>query len=234
MRRSTPGKADPAFLDEKTARKQAERQVLLDALSGSLEADVIEWTGGTSIPPELLASPRIRLRQWTEADCAPFAALNADPVVMEHFPSTLSREQSDAMVERLRASITRNGWGFWAADDLTGGEPRFAGFVGINIPQSADLPFQPCVEVGWRLARPFWGKGLASEGARLSLRIGFELLGLEEIVAMTQLRNLRSRAVMDRLGMQEAVGEEFEHPAVPVGSPARAMCLYRLKRPTTN
>lgn len=230
MRRSTPGHADPAFLDEKTARKQAERQVLLEALSGSLEADAIEWTAGSAIAPELLASPRIRLRQWTEADCAPFAALNADPVVMEHFPATLNRAQSDAMVERLRASIARNGWGFWAADDLTGGEPRFAGFVGINVPQYADLPFQPCVEVGWRLARPFWGKGLASEGARLSLRVGFELLGLEEIVAMTQLRNLRSRAVMERLGMQEAMGEEFEHPAVPVGSHARAMCLYRLTR----
>jgi RimJ/RimL family protein N-acetyltransferase len=231
MRSRSQDKADPAFLDEKTARKQAERQVSLDALSGGLKAEPIEWTASSAIPPEFLTSPRIRLRQWTEADCAPFAALNADPVVMKHFPATLTRAQSDAAVERFAASIDRNGWGFWAADDLTGGEPRFAGFVGINIPQAADLPFQPCVEVGWRLARPFWGKGLASEGARLSLRVGFELLGLEEIVAMTQLRNLRSRAVMDRLGMQEAIGEEFEHPAVPVGSHARAMCLYRLKRP---
>ena len=183
------------------------------------------------IPPEFLASPRIRLRQWIDADCEPFAALNADPVVMEHFPNTLTREQSDAMVERLRASIERNGWGFWAADDLTAGKPQLAGFVGINIPQAADLPFQPCVEVGWRLARPSWGKGLATEGARLSLRVGFELLKLDEIVAMTQLRNMRSRAVMVRLGMREAVGEEFEHPQVPVGSHARAMCLYRLPNP---
>jgi RimJ/RimL family protein N-acetyltransferase len=233
MRSRPQDKADPAFLDEKTARKQAERQLVLDALSGRVEAEAIEWTASNAIPPEFLTSPRIRLRQWTEADCAPFAAMNADPVVMEYFPATLTREQSDATVERFRASIDRNGWGFWAADDLTGGEPRFAGFVGINIPQAAELPFQPCVEVGWRLARPFWGKGLASEGARLSLRVGFELLGLEEIVAMTQLRNLRSRAVMERLGMREAVGEEFEHPAVPVGSHARAMCLYRLKRPST-
>jgi RimJ/RimL family protein N-acetyltransferase len=232
--RNRQDKADPAFLDEKTARKQAERQVVLDALDNRLETEAIEWTAAIAIPPELLASPRIRLRQWTEADCAPFAALNADPVVMEHFPATLSRAQSDAAIERFRDSITRNGWGFWAADDLTCGEPRFAGFVGINIPQSPDLPFQPCVEVGWRLARPFWGKGLASEGARLSIRVGFELLGLKEIVAMTQLRNMRSRAVMDRLGMREAIGEEFEHPAVPVDSHARAMCLYRLKRPASS
>jgi len=184
----------------------------------------------THVPPPMLETPRVRLRQWTDADREPFAALNADPVVMEHFPATLTREQSDAMVDRIHASIERNGWGFWAADDLTDGEPQLAGFVGINIPQAPDLPFQPCVEVGWRLARPFWGKGLASEGARLSLRVGFELLELDEIVAMTQLRNLRSRAVMLRLGMQEAVGEEFEHPQVPVGSHARAMCLYRLPR----
>lgn len=230
MRRNTPDKADPAFLDEKTARKQAERQVVLDALNGGLDAEAIEWTAGHAIPPEMLATPRIRLRQWTEADCEPFAALNADPVVMEHFPATLTRAQSDAAVERFRASINRKGWGFWAADDLTDGEPRFAGFVGINIPQAADLPFQPCVEVGWRLARPFWGQGLASEGARLAVRAGFDQLGLQEIVAMTQLRNMRSRAVMERLGMREAIGEEFEHPDVPVGSHARAMCLYRLAR----
>jgi RimJ/RimL family protein N-acetyltransferase len=184
----------------------------------------------TRVSPAMLETPRIRLRQWTDADREPLAALNADPVVMEHFPSTLTREQSDSMAERLHASIERNGWGFWAADDLTGDQPQLAGFVGINIPQAEDLPFQPCVEVGWRLARPFWGKGLASEGARLSLRVGFELLKLDEIVAMTQLRNLRSRAVMLRLGMTEAVGEEFEHPQVPVGSHGRAMCLYRLPR----
>jgi RimJ/RimL family protein N-acetyltransferase len=184
----------------------------------------------TTVPPEMLQTPRIRLRQWTDADREPFAALNADPVVMEHFPSTLTREQSDAMIDRIHGSIERNGWGFWAADDLTGDRPQLAGFVGINIPQAAELPFQPCVEVGWRLARPFWGKGLASEGARLSLQVGFELLKLDEIVAMTQLRNTRSRAVMLRLGMNEAIGEEFEHPQVPVGSHARAMCLYRLSK----
>lgn len=184
----------------------------------------------TAVPPEALQTPRIRQRQWTEADRAPFAALNADPEVMAHFPGVLTRAESDAMVDRIHASIERNGWGFWAADDLTGGAPRFAGFVGLHIPQVPELPFQPCVEIGWRLAQPFWGKGLATEGARLSLSVAFERLGLAEIVAMTQLTNLRSRAVMLRLGMQEAVGEEFEHPAVPVGAGGRAMCLYRLPR----
>ena len=151
---------------------------MLDALSGRLEAEAIEWTAGNAIPPELLTSPRIRLRQWTEADREPFAALNADPVVMEHFPAALTREQSDAAIDRFRDSITAQRLGFLGGRrPERGDEPQFAGFVGINIPQSPDLPFQPCVEVGWRLARPFWGKGLASEGARLSLRVGFEAAG---------------------------------------------------------
>ena len=185
----------------------------------------------TAIPPEQLATSRLRLRQWTEADKEPFAALNADLVVMEHFPAALTRAQSDGLVDRIGAFIDQHGFGFWAADYLPegGGPPAFIGFIGLSIPRH-DLPFNPCVEVGWRLARPYWGKGLAIEGARLSVRAGFETLGLQEIVAMTQLRNLRSRAVMERLGMAEAVGEEFEHPAVPAGSHARAMCLYRLPR----
>jgi RimJ/RimL family protein N-acetyltransferase len=184
------------------------------------------------IPAALLSSSRVRLRQWTDADREPFAALNADPVVMEHFPSTLNRAGSDEMVNRFSASIAERGWGFWAADALPadGAAPQFIGFIGLNIPQQKALPFQPCVEIGWRLARPFWGQGLASEGARLALGVGFDLLNLQEIVAMTQLRNMRSRAVMERLGMREAVGEEFEHPDVPVGSHARAMCLYRLAK----
>jgi RimJ/RimL family protein N-acetyltransferase len=184
----------------------------------------------TSVPADWRSSARIRLRQWTDADREPFAALNADPAVMEHFPGTLTRADSDAMVDRIHAIIERNGWGFWAADDLTGDAPRFAGFVGIHIPRAEALPFQPCVEIGWRLARAHWGKGLATEGAQLALRIAFERLGLQEVVAMTQLTNQRSRAVMLRLGMQEAVGEEFDHPEVPVGARGRAMCLYRLSR----
>jgi len=131
--------------------------------------------------------------------------------------------------QRLHDFIDQHGWGFWAADTLTGGTPQFIGFVGLLIPP-ADLHFKPCVEIGWRLARPFWGQGLATEAARLSLRVGFEALGLQEIVAMTQLRNMRSRAVMERLGMRESPEDEFDHPSVPEGSHARRSCLYRLPR----
>lgn len=229
--RSQDKEADPAFLDERTARKQAERQVLLDALSGGLETEAIEWTPGNAIAPELLASPRIQLRQWKDTDRAPFAAMVADPDVMRHFPATLGHEESDAWVSRAMHKINERGWGFWAMDYQAEGAPTpaFAGFTGLNIPDP-ELPFGPCVEVGWRLAPQFWGLGLATEAARLALRAGFESLGLEEIVAITTLRNTRSRAVMQRLGMQESVADEFDHPAFPADSPERHCCVYRLSR----
>lgn len=188
-------------------------------------------SGPTAIAPVFLTGRRVQLRQWTEADDAPFAALNADPVAMEFFPSLLTREQSDAMAKRIADSITARGWGLWAADLLPADQtaPRFMGFVGLSRPL-ADLPFKPCVEIGWRLARPFWGRGLASEAARLALRVGFEVLALDEIVSFTTLHNVRSRAVMERLGMQESPVEQFDNPSVPVGNPTRPHCLYRLPR----
>ena len=181
------------------------------------------------LSPDLLATPRVRLRQWTAADRAPFAAMNADPAVMEHFPAPLPRDASDAMAERIEKLIDQRGWGFWAAECLLDDGPRFMGFVGLHTP-SAELPFAPCVEIGWRLARPFWGQGLASEAARLALRAGFEALALSEIVSFTTLRNQRSRAVMERLGMRESPAEAFDHPSVPQGHPVRPHCLYRLTR----
>lgn len=191
--------------------------------------------GPAPIDPALLRSPRLRLRQWTPADRAPFAALNADPVVMEHFPAPLDRAQSDAMADRIEALIDRQGWGFWAAELLEGLDGAgtsggtFMGFIGLHRP-TAPLPFTPCVEIGWRLARPFWGRGLATEGARLALRAGFEALGLEEIVAFTAQRNRRSQAVMERLGMHGSPSEAFEHPSVPEGHAVRPHVLYRLPR----
>ncbi len=154
---------------------------------------------------------------------------------MEHFPAPLDRAQSDAMADRIEALIHRQGWGFWAAEWLEGQDGAgtsngmFMGFIGLNRP-TAPLPFAPCVEIGWRLARPFWGRGLATEGARLALRAGFDALGLEEIVAFTARRNRRSRAVMERLGMRESPSEAFDHPSVPEGHAVRPHVLYRLTR----
>jgi RimJ/RimL family protein N-acetyltransferase len=233
MRHRQPEIADPAFLNEKTARKQEERQLLLDALSGGLEAGNIEWApgSGSAITPALLASPRLQLRPWRDADREPFAAMTADPEVMRHFPAVLTRKQSDVWIDRMSRKISERGWGFWAMDYLAEAAPapQFAGFTGLHIPDP-ELPFGPCVEVGWRLAPRFWGLGLASEAGRMALRAGFESLGLEEIVAVTTLRNTRSRAVMQRLGMQESIADEFDHPAFPSDSAERRCCVCRLQR----
>jgi len=146
---------------------------------------------------------------------------------MEFFPALLDRKASDAAAGRIEAKIAERGWGLWAAELKASGE--FIGFIGLQPPM-VELPCSPCVEVGWRLAQAYWGKGLATEGARAALRFGFEQLGLDEIVSITVPTNRRSRAVMERLGMQEDKDGLFEHPAIPPGSPLRLHCLYRLGR----
>lgn len=168
---------------------------------------------------------RLFLRQWKAADREPFAALNADPRVMEFFPALLTRAQSDAMADRCESLIQERGWGFWAAECKASRE--FIGFVGLHIP-SAALAFSPCVEIGWRLGFQHWHQGLATEAAQGALRIGFGVLGLQEIVAFTAVPNLRSRAVMQRLNMHES--GTFEHPDVPEGHALRLHCLYRLSK----
>ena len=173
-----------------------------------------------------IETPNLRLRQWRDEDFAPFAALNADPQVMAHFPALLNRSESDALAVRCRELIDARGWGFWATEIKASGE--FIGFVGLHTP-IAELPFSPCVEIGWRLARPFWQKGYASEAARATLRFGFNDLALAEIVTYTSLGNQRSQAVMEKLGMHRTA-ENFQHPALPVDHPLREHCLYRLAR----
>jgi len=169
---------------------------------------------------------RLLLRQWRAEDRAPFAALNADPEVMEHYPKTLSRAESDVAADRYEALIAERGWGLWAVE--LADERAFIGFVGLHVP-SAPLPFAPCVEAGWRLARAYWGLGYATEAARAALDTGFDQLGLDEIVAFTALANRRSQAVMERLGMRRQPWT-FEHPNVPAESGLREHCLYRIRR----
>jgi len=176
--------------------------------------------------PIALDTARLRLRQWRDSDREPFAALNADPRVMEFFPRTLDRAASDAIVDILQSHVAEQGYGFWAAELRDSGET--IGFIGIQVPRT-QFPFSPCVEIGWRLAHRFWGQGYASEGARASLRAGFETLNLAEIVSFTAADNMRSLAVMRRLGMQEDPGS-FDHPSIPPGSPLRVHRLYRLTR----
>lgn len=173
-----------------------------------------------------IVTPRLTLREWREEDRAPFAEMNADAAVMEYFPAPLSRAESDATVDRFIDEFRRRGFCPWAVVERE--SATFVGFVGLHeVPQS--LAFAPGVEVGWRLARPFWGLGFATEGATSSLSFAFSTLGLAEVVSMTTLANRRSSRVMERLGMQRDSSDDFEHPSIPVGHELRAHMLYRLK-----
>jgi RimJ/RimL family protein N-acetyltransferase len=169
---------------------------------------------------------RLRLRQWRESDREPFAALNADPAVMEFFLSPLSRESSDASIDAWQSQLASRGWSNWALELKASGE--LLGFTGLSIPRRV-LPFSPCVEVGWRLARTHWGQGYATEAARAALEVGFVRLDLPEIVSFTTVGNVRSRAVMERIGMRDAK-QDFEYPGFPEGHPLRRHCLYRISR----
>lgn len=173
-----------------------------------------------------LKTDRLLLRPWRDEDLDPFAALNADPRVMEFLPKLLDREESDALAARIRDHFARRGFGLWALEAR--GIADFIGFVGLSVP-SFEAHFTPCVEVGWRLAFEHWGTGYATEAAREALRYGFEVLGLSEIVSFTAPENARSRAVMERLGMTRSPDDDFQHPALPDGHRLKAHVLYRAR-----
>ena len=176
--------------------------------------------------PEL-RTERLLLRGWLRGDRAAFAALNADPEVMRHFPSVLSTAASNRMVEAIVHGWQEHGYGLWAVERAADG--AFLGFTGLSTP-SFDAPFMPTVEVGWRLARAAWGHGYATEAAEAALAFGFEAMGLEEIVSFTVPANERSRGVMERLGMTRDAADDFDHPKLPAGHPLRRHVLYRLTR----
>ena len=174
-----------------------------------------------------LCTPRLLLRHWRDEDREPWAAMSADPAVMEHFPAPLSPEESSAWIDRVGADLERRGWGLWALEELATG--RFLGFTGLNVPRF-DAHFTPAVEIGWRLRRDAWGHGYASEAARGALAVAFEDLGLEELVSFTAVPNVRSQAVMRRIGMTHDPADDFDHPLLPEDSPLRRHVLYRLRR----
>lgn len=178
------------------------------------------------VKAEPLTTPRLILRQWEPQDLPEFAALNADPEVMRYFPSTLDRQASDALAAKAKALIEKQGWGFWAVQDRASG--RLAGMIGLHTP-APELPFSPCVEVGWRLARPYWGQGLATEGSKAALEFAWNVLQQGEVVAFTAVLNKPSQAVMQRLGMQPDA-HTFMHPAVPQEHALAEHVLYRIRR----
>jgi RimJ/RimL family protein N-acetyltransferase len=175
-----------------------------------------------------IVTDRLRLRAWRPTDREPFAALNADPRVMEHFESPLAREQSNTLANLIEEKFDRYGFGFWAVE-ITG-VAAFAGFIGLSVPQF-ETHFTPCVEIGWRLSADYWNRGYATEGAGAALRFGFEDLQLSEIVAFTVPSNIRSQRVMEKIGMTRDPAEDFEHPLVAEGHSLRRHALYRITNP---
>jgi RimJ/RimL family protein N-acetyltransferase len=171
-----------------------------------------------------LETERLLLRQWRRLDYSVFAELNSDPEVMEYFPNLLTRKESDAVAEKCQSIISERGWGFWATELKSSG--LFIGFVGLNKPKPT-MPFSPCVEIGWRLHKSYWGKGYATEAAAEALRFCFETLGLIEVVSFTTLSNFRSRSVMERLGFRDTA-QNFEHPDIPKGHSLSEHVLYKL------
>ena len=165
-----------------------------------------------------LRTDRLLLRRWRDGDREPFASLNADPAVMEHFPATMTHEQSDAFVDRIEAHFDEHGYGLWAVE----ADGAFLGFTGL-VWQTYEASFTPALEVGWRLARAAWGHGYATEAATAALARGLEVV--DSVVSTTALTNLRSQRVMQRIGMRREL--EFAHPRVPEGHPVRPHVLYR-------
>lgn len=174
-----------------------------------------------------IETDRLLLRGWRDSDRKPFDRINRDPVVMEFFPAPLSAPESSALFDRIDAHFEQHGFGLWAAEQReTGG---FIGYIGLAVPRFV-AAFTPCVEIGWRLDTAYWGKGLATEGARAVVHHAFNVLHLDELVSLTVPANLRSRRVMEKLGMTHDPHEDFDHPMMPAGHPLRRHVLYRLKR----
>lgn len=170
----------------------------------------------------MLNTPRLLLRTWQESDKIPFAKLNADPDVMQYFPKALNFDESMTMMTKIQGLIDSQGFGFWAVEYQDNGE--FIGFIGLHKPDY--LPFSPCVEIGWRLHKAYWGQGLVVEGAKACLDFAFNELNLHEVVSFTSLLNKNSQRVMQKLGM--TFDGEFNHPNVDDNSPLKRHCLYKI------
>jgi len=177
-------------------------------------------------PAPKIRTSRLLLRQWRDDDYEPFAAMNADPRVMEFFPSALSNIESRQLADRIRMTIADRGYGNWAVEVPDGA--NFIGFIGLAVPRF-HAHFTPCIEIGWRLGFDHWGKGYATEGATSVRDWAFAVLALPEIVSFTSEKNVRSRRVMERIGMTRDPADDFDHPGLPVGHSLLRHVLYRLR-----
>ena len=175
----------------------------------------------------MIETDRLLLRNWESRDREPFARLNADVRVMEFMPARLSRAESDLLLERIQDHFRVHGFGLFAAESRP--ERAFIGFIGLAVP-TFQAHFTPCIEIGWRLSPDYWGRGLATEGARAVVRHAFDVLGIDALVSFTVPANMRSRRVMEKIGMTHDSSDDFDHPNLGLGHPLRRHVLYRLRR----
>jgi RimJ/RimL family protein N-acetyltransferase len=173
-----------------------------------------------------LKTARLKLRQWHIDDRPIFAQMNADPAVMEFYPNVMDTHESNAMAIKLELLLAERSWGFWAIELID--KKSFIGFVGLHEP-TYDLPVTPCVEIGWRLAKEYWGNGYATEAAKISIDFAFNKLNLHELYSFTSVSNNKSRAVMERLNMVNT-GSNFEHPIIPENHHLREHVLYKINK----
>jgi RimJ/RimL family protein N-acetyltransferase len=175
----------------------------------------------------LIETERLLLRPWKEEDREHFYAMNSDPRVMEFISECMTRAESDLLFDRIEKHFKEHGFGLFAAELREG--RSFIGFLGLAVP-SFKAHFTPCVEIGWRLGADYWGRGLAAEGARAVVKYAFEELALDSLVSFTVPENIRSRRVMEKIGMTHDASDDFDHPNLPEGHPPRRHVLYRLRR----
>ena len=173
-----------------------------------------------------MTTPQVQLRKWKDADLDGFAAMNADAEVMRYFLAPLSAEESRQSLQRFRQAIDAQGWGLWAVEV----DGAFAGFTGLSEPAFA-AHFTPCVEIGWRFRREYWGRGIAFAAAQKAEHYAFTVLGLDQLVSFTTETNLRSRRLMERLGFARDGSDDFWHPKIADGHPLGRHVLYRKTRP---
>jgi len=175
-----------------------------------------------------IKTKRLLMRQWTKDDIIDFALLNSDPEVMKYLPKILNKEESDNLADKIINLLSVNGWGFWAVEKAD--DNSFIGFVGLNEPKY-ELPVKPCVEIGWRLSRRYWGNGYATEAGNASLEFAFMTLKLKNVYSFTSVANIKSESVMKRLKLTNN-SANFDHPSIPEDSQYREHVLYGIKKET--
>jgi 3-dehydroquinate dehydratase/shikimate dehydrogenase len=175
----------------------------------------------------MIKTKRLILRPWLPEDFAPFAQMNADPRVRQYFLSTLTPKESNLEASAHARFIEEHGWGLWAVSVPSVAD--FIGFIGLNQIRFT-APFTPAIEIGWRLAHEYWGKGYATEGALASLTYGFDTLKLNEIVSFTSIHNIPSISIMKKIGMKHNPADDFDHPKISKGHPLRRHVLYRINK----